>query len=115
MIQILVDQFRDANWLPDTRYQEILSSIGGVIRSGRFFDVAVASENLKDPGEIECFTIGRGRLMIITSRLVHPDRSPPVHRIDFLRLCPTFHHNPTLADSQYTILSSVDVENSAFS
>jgi hypothetical protein len=66
---------------------------------------------LSDSGEIERFTIGRGSLMIITTRLEHPDPSLPVLRIDLLRLCTTFHHNPTLADSQYTISSSVDVES----
>jgi hypothetical protein len=49
--------------------------------------------------------------MIIRSQLVHSDLSLPAHRIDLLRVCTTFHHNPTLADSQYTISSSVDVES----
>jgi hypothetical protein len=48
--------------------------------------------------EIERFTIGRGSLMIITSQLVHPNLSLLVHHIDLLRVCATFHHNPTLAD-----------------
>jgi hypothetical protein len=50
--------------------------------------------------------------MIITSRLVHPNLSLPIHHINLLRLCATFHRNPTLSDSQYTIPSSVDVESS---
>jgi hypothetical protein len=41
---------------------------------------------------------------------VHPDLSLPVHRSSLLRLWTAFHHSPTLADSQYAISSSVDVE-----